>query len=55
MKKIAIIFTLLAICTNAYSQTPRLQKTVFDLINLDHPGLETVRMLHSEGKEQEAA
>ena len=55
MKKIVIFFTLVVLCSNVYSQTPRLQKSIFDLIDLEHPGLEAVRTLHSEGKELEAA
>ena len=55
MKRITIFFATLILCFNSHSQAPRLQVSVFDLINLDHPGLETVKSLHSEGKNPEAA
>lgn len=37
------------------AQAPELKPEVFDLLNLDYPGLETVKSLHNEGKNAEAA
>jgi len=55
MKKILTIISVWALAFTAYAQTPELKPEVFGLINLDYPGLETVKALHAEGKDAEAA
>ena len=37
------------------AQTPEFKPEVFDLLNLDHPGLEKVKVLHSDGNDAGAA
>ena len=39
----------------ASAQTPEFKPEVFDLLDLDYPGLENVKALHVEGKDAEAA
>lgn len=56
MKKILIsLFTIAASAIAAIAQAPELKTEVFDLINLEHPGLEKVKCLHAEGKDSLAA
>ena len=55
MKRLLSIFSAVALAFTASAQTAQLKPEVFDLINLDHKGLEKVKSLHVEGKEAEAA
>ena len=55
MKRLLSIFSAIAIAFTAAAQTAELRPEVFDLLNLDHPGLEKVKALHAEGKSAEAA
>lgn len=54
MKKSLVIFSTIIVlfCNNIGAQ--ELKKEVFDIINLNHPGLEKVKNLHHEGKDKEA-
>ena len=55
MKKISTLIAVLCFAITASAQAPELKPEVFDLINLDYPGLENVKALHAEGKDAEAA
>ena len=55
MRNLFITIAALLIGTASFAQTPELKPEVFDLLNLDRPGLENVKALHFEGKEKEAA
>lgn len=55
MKKISTLIAVLFFAITASAQAPELKPEVFDLINLDYPGLENVKALHAEGKDAEAA
>ena len=55
MKKISTLIAFLCFAITASAQAPELKPGVFDLINLDYPGLENVKALHAEGKNAEAA
>ena len=55
MKKILTLISVWAFAITASAQAPELKPEVFDLINLDYPGLENVKALHAEGKDAEAA
>ena len=55
MKLLLSIFSAIAIAFTASAQSAEFKSEVFDLLNLDHQGLEKVKTLHSEGKDAEAA
>ena len=55
MKRLLSILFAAALAVCASAQAPQLKPEVFDLLNLDHPGLEKVKALHSEGNDAEAA
>ncbi len=55
MRKILATFCAAVFALAASAQTPQLKPEVFDLLNLDHPGLEKVKALHSAGDQQAAA
>ena len=57
MKLKYLIFALLlpVFAFAASAQTPELKPEVFDMINLDHPGLEKVKELHNAGDQAGAA
>lgn len=55
MKRISTLIAVLIFAITASGQAPELKPEVFDLINLDYPGLESVKTLHAEGKDTEAA
>ena len=55
MRKLLTLVCAAALAITASAQTSQLKNEVFDLLNLDHPGLEKVKALHSEGKDAEAA
>ena len=57
MKGLLTFITALsfAALSAAQTQSAELKHEVFELINLDYPGLENVKALHSEGKTAEAA
>lgn len=55
MKKISTLIAVLFFAIAASAQAPEFKPEVFDLINLDYPGLENVKALHAEGKDAEAA
>ena len=55
MKRIITILTAVLMYMSLQAQTPQLRVEVFDLIDLDHPGLETVKSLHAEGNDTSAA
>lgn len=53
IKKIGMMAVALAFTCHAGAQ--ELKAEVFSLLNLDYPGLEQVKKLHQQGKEQDAA
>lgn len=55
MKRILTILSVIALAFTASAQTPELKPEVFDLLDLDRPGMENVKALHAEGKDAEAA
>ena len=55
MKRLFTILFAVLVALTASAQAPQLKPEVFDLLNLDHPGLEKVKALHSEGNDAEAA
>ena len=55
MKRLFTILFAALVAFTASAQAPQLKPEVFDLLNLDHPGLEKVKVLHGEGKDAEAA
>ena len=55
MRKILATFCAAVFALAASAQAPQLKPEVFDLLNLDHAGLEKVKALHSEGNDAEAA
>ena len=55
MKKIALLLTSFVLAVTSFAQTPELRSEVFDILDLDHKGLETVKALHLDGKDREAA
>lgn len=55
MKRLLSILFAAALAVCASAQAPQLKPEVFDLLDLDHPGLEKVKALHSEGNDAEAA
>ncbi len=52
MKKLSL--TLLLIFITCFSKAQELNKEVFNVVNLNYPGLETVKDLHNKGKDKEA-
>ncbi|GAB6008135.1 heparin-sulfate lyase HepC [Dysgonomonas reticulitermitis] len=52
MKKLSLI--LLLIFITCFSKAQELNKEVFNVVNLNYPGLETVKDLHNKGKDKEA-
>lgn len=55
MKRLFTILFAVLVALTASAQAPQLKPEVFDLLNLDHAGLEKVKALHSEGNDAEAA
>ena len=55
MKKILTLLSIWTFAIIASAQTPEFKPEVFDLLDLDYPGLENVKALHVEGKDAEAA
>ena len=55
MKKILTLLSIWTFAIIASAQTPEFKSEVFDLLDLDYPGLENVKALHVEGKDAEAA
>ena len=55
MKRLFTILFAALVALTASAQAPQLKPEVFDLLNLDHAGLEKVKALHSEGNDAEAA
>lgn len=55
MKRIAALTLGILTALSAYAQTPELRTEVFEMIDLDRPGLENVKKLHAEGQDAEAA
>lgn len=56
MKKILIsLSAIVAFSYAAMAQTPELKTEVFDLLDLERPGLEKVKSLHAEGNDAQAA
>ena len=55
MKRIFILIVAILAGSAAAAQVPELKPEVFDLLDLDRPGLEQVKALRSEGKDSEAA
>ncbi len=56
MNKILKYILLLAIaCFAGKVSAQELKSEVFSLLNLDYPGLEKVKALHQEGKDEDAA
>ena len=55
MKRIFTFLTCATFSVIASAQSPELKAEVFDLLNLDHPGLEKVKELHAAGDQAGAA
>ena len=55
MKYIITTIAAAMLMLAANAQEAQLKSEVFDLLDLDRPGLEQVKTLRSEGKEAEAA
>ena len=56
MNKTLKYIVLLAIaCFVGKASAQELKSEVFSLLNLDYPGLEKVKALHQEGKDEDAA
>lgn len=55
MKRLFTILFAVLVAFTASAQAPQLKPEVFDLLNLEHAGLEKVKALHSEGNDAEAA
>lgn len=49
------LIAAISMAAMAYSQTPELRPEVFDLMDMEHPGLEKVKELHQAGQDAEAA
>lgn len=54
-RRIFTLISALAFAFMASAQEAQFKGEVFDLIDLDYPGLENVKALHAEGKDNEAA
>lgn len=55
MKSLKYYFLFALACCFGHLGAQELRTEVFDLLNLDHPGLEQVKALHTDGKDAEAA
>ena len=55
MKRMLTLIAAISMAAMAYSQTPELRPEVFDLMDMEHPGLEKVKELHQAGQDAEAA
>lgn len=55
MRKILTIICVTAFAFAASAQTPELKPEVFNMLNLDHPGLEKVKELYNAGDQAGAA
>lgn len=55
MKRMLTLIAAILMAAMAYSQTPELRPEVFDLMDMEHPGLEKVKELHQAGQDAEAA
>ena len=55
MKKLFIILATALISFSISAQVPELRTEVFNLLDLDRPGLEQVKAFHAEGKDADAA
>ena len=51
--KYIILLAIACFVSKGYAQ--ELKSEVFSLLNLDYPGLEKVKALHQEGKDEDAA
>ena len=51
--KYIVLLTFACFVGKGYAQ--ELKSEVFSLLNLDYPGLEKVKALHQEGKDEDAA
>ena len=51
--KYIILLAIACFVSKGYAQ--ELKNEVFSLLNLDYPGLEKVKALHQEGKDEDAA
>lgn len=54
-KTFKIIMLLTLVCFAGKANAQELKSEAFSLLNLNHPGLEKVKALHQEGKDEEAA
>lgn len=54
-KTFKIIMLLTLVCFAGKANAQELKSEAFSLLNLNHPGLEKVKALHEEGKDEEAA
>lgn len=55
MKSIKYALLFLMACILPGLQAQELKSEVFDMLNLDYPGLEQVKTLHAQGKDTDAA
>ena len=55
MKRIFSFILSIAFAISASAQAPELKSEVFDLLNLERPGMEDVKALHQQGNDLEAA
>ncbi|MGN0036826.1 MAG: heparin-sulfate lyase HepC [Bacteroidaceae bacterium] len=55
MKSLKYYFLFALVCCFGHLGAQELRTEVFNLLNLDYPGLEQVKALHNEGKDAEAA
>lgn len=55
MKRILSLAAAILFGMSAYAQVPQLRSEVFDLIDLERPGMEQVKALHAAGNDIEAA
>ena len=55
MKRILSIAAAILLGTSTYAQEPQLRSEVFDMIDLERPGMEQVKALHAAGNDTEAA
>ena len=51
--KYIVLLAIACFVSKGYAQ--ELKREVFSLLNLDYPGLEKVKALHLEGKDEDAA
>lgn len=54
-KTFKLITLLVIACFASQAGAQELKSEVFSLLNLDYPGLEKVKALHEEGKDEDAA